>query len=312
MNIQDIVGTFKRKDRNNRKHRKIQPDNLHKVSVQKLREGGSMPGVGSIHHSEIDATLIALEKELGVSLRDNVLGSVGKKEFSGDIDIAIQIPKEELEAFAQKLEASTLVQDVKKSSVFMTVVDIVGFDSAKTKEGLKRTGKVQVDFMPGDPEWMKTFYHSPHEKGMSPDGRSSNYKGTYRNVMLATISSVYQAQKSEETIEDGRPVTMQRWKWSGSDGLVYVNRTPVPKANGQGYTKKNQDEIIKGPFKQAAEIANALGLDSAEDLYSFETLFAAVNKNYPAEQATEIFTYFAKNHQIQDMGLPSELEGMKQ
>ena len=66
MRITDIVGTVKRKARDSRKHRKIQPDNLYKVNTKKLSEGGAMPGVGSIHHTEIDATLDALEKSLGV------------------------------------------------------------------------------------------------------------------------------------------------------------------------------------------------------------------------------------------------------
>ena len=157
MKIQDIVGTVKRKARDSRKHRKIQPDNLYKVNTKKLSEGGAMPGVGSIHHTEIDATIDALEKSLGVPLKANVLGSVGKKEFSGDIDVAINIKPEQLQDFAKKLETSPLIQDVKKSSVFMTSVDIVGYDADNTKPGLNRTGKVQIDFMPGDPDWMKTY-----------------------------------------------------------------------------------------------------------------------------------------------------------
>lgn len=309
MRITDIVGTVKRKARDSRKHRKIQPDNLYKVNTKKLSEGGAMPGVGSIHHTEIDATLDALEKSLGVSLKDNVLGSVGKKEFSGDIDVAIDIPKEQLAAFAEKLEASPLVQDVKKSSVFMTVVDIVGYNAEHTKEGLLRTGKVQIDFMPGEPEWMKTYYHSPHEKSMSKDGRSSNYKGTFRNIMLATMAAVYQSDSSEEQNEHGRPLEQKRWIWSPSDGLNWIKREPKPKANGEGYTKANVDTRIDGPYKNPTEIATKFGLDSAEDLYSFETLLAAIKKNYPEEVSSKIIRLFKDNGQIKNMGIPSELEG---
>jgi hypothetical protein len=309
MRITDIVGTVKRKARDSRKHRKIQPDNLYKVNTKKLSEGGAMPGVGSIHHTEIDATLDALEKSLGVSLKDNVLGSVGKKEFSGDIDVAIDIPKEQLAAFAEKLEASPLVQDVKKSSVFMTVVDIVGYNAEHTKEGLLRTGKVQIDFMPGEPEWMKTYYHSPHEKSMSKDGRSSNYKGTFRNIMLATMAAVYQSTSSKEQNEHGRPLEQKRWIWSPSDGLNWISRKPKPKANGEGYTKANVDTRLDGPYKNPTEIATKFGLDSAEDLYSFETLLAAIKKNYPEEVSSKIIRLFKDNGQIKNMGIPSELEG---
>lgn len=308
MKISDIVGTKKRKARDSRKHRKIQPDNLYKVDAKKLNEGGAMPGVGPIHHSEIDATLDALEKSLGVPLKANVLGSVGKKEYSGDIDVAINLKPEQLQDFAQKLEASPLIQDVKKSSVFMTSVDIVGYDADKTKPGLNRTGKVQIDFMPGDPEWMKTYYHSPHEKGFDASGRSSKYKGTYRNIMLATMAAIYQAKSSEETIEDGRPVEQQRWIWSPSDGLNWIKREPKPNKAGTGYTKAKIDTVLKGPIKDAETIAKTLGLDSKEDLYSFETLLAAIKKNYPSDVFNKIVDAFKDNGQVQSMGIPSELE----
>lgn len=309
MKVSDIVGTKKRKARDSRKHRKIQPDNLYKVNAKKLNEGGAMPGVGSIHHTEIDATLDALEKSLGVPLKANVLGSVGKKEFSGDIDVAIDLKPEQLQDFAKKLETSPLIQDVKKSSVFMTSVDIVGYDANNTKPGLNRTGKVQIDFMPGDPEWMKTYYHSPHEKGFDKEGgRSSQYKGTYRNIMLATMAAIYQSKESDEKIEDGRSIEQQRWIWSPSDGLNRIKRVPKPKANGEGYTKAKIDTVLKGPIKDAETIAKTLGLDSKEDLYSFETLLAAIKKNYPGDVYSKVVDAFIDNGQVQSMGIPSELK----
>jgi hypothetical protein len=59
-----------------------------------ITEGGAMPGVGAIHVDEIASTLQSLEKVLGIDLMNNVLGSVGKKQFSGDIDVALNIPAE--------------------------------------------------------------------------------------------------------------------------------------------------------------------------------------------------------------------------
>lgn len=264
-----------------------------------LSEGGSMPGVGPIHIDEIEPTLDALEKVLGIDLKNNVLGSVGKKEFSGDIDVAIQLAPEEIPDFVEKLKKVPEIMDLAKSSVIMTKVKIVDFD--QSKQTLKpRTGYVQVDFMPGDPGWMKTYYHSPHEK-------ESKYKGVFRNIMIATIAAIYQRNDSEEKIEDGRPVESERWLWSPADGLVRVKRTPVPKAKGDGYTKKNKNEIINQPIKTAPEIAKALGLDGPEDLNSFETLLAAVEKNYPAELVQKIKESFAENGQVKDIGVPDEL-----
>lgn len=274
---------------------------------ENLNEGGAMPGVGAIHHTEIEPTLRKLEKELGIPLLKNALGSVGKKEFSGDIDIAVKLDKEQWDEFNQRLEAAPSIQDIKKSSVFMTVVDIVGYDPKKQAPGKERTGKVQIDFMPGDVEFMKNYYHSPHSKEMSQDGRHSEYKGIHRNIMIASIAGVINTKASEETTSDGRPLELERWMFSPTDGFVRVIRRPVEKKNGVGHTKANKNEIIKGPFKDPKDWAKILKLDSVDDLYSFETLYAAVKKNYPADVANKIFKDFKDNPSIQKAGVPSEL-----
>ena len=265
----------------------------------RLTEGGSMPGVGPIHISEIEPTLDALERVLKIDLKNNVLGSVGKKEFSGDIDVAIQVEPDKIPDLVKKLQQTPEVLDIAKSSVIMTKVKIIDFDETKQTTS-PRTGFVQVDFMPGDPGWMKTYYHSPSQE-------ESKYKGVFRNIMIATICAVYQRQDSEEKIDDGRPVESERWMWSPADGLVRIRRTPVPKANGQGYTKKNNNEILGNPIKTAPEIAKALGLDGPEDLNSYESLKASIERNYDAETVKKILDNFVENGQVKDIGIPSDL-----
>jgi hypothetical protein len=264
-----------------------------------LSEGGAMSDVGAIHISEIEPTLSALEKILGVDLRNNVLGSVGKKEFSGDIDVALQIDTDKIPEFMQRLKKTPEVLDIAKTSIIMTKVKIVGYDPQKqTTE--PRTGFVQVDFMLGDPNWMKTYYHSPTDK-------ESKYKGVFRNLMIASIAGAYDRQDSDETIDDGRPMRSERWMFSPTDGLVRVSRTPVPKKSGTGYTKKNANKKLQDGIKNPEEIARALGLNSALDLNSFESLIAAVNKNHAGPLAKTIKQNFIANGTVQDIGVPSEL-----
>jgi hypothetical protein len=277
-----------------------------------INEGGKMPGVGVIHHSEIAPTLKKLEKELGIPLLSNALGSVGKKEFSGDIDIAVQLDSDKRDEFEKRLQASSIIQDIRKSSVFMTVVDIVGFDANKKDGDKPRTGKVQIDFMPGDVDFMKNYYHSPHSKSMSKDGKHSNYKGVHRNIMIASIAGVLNVVASDDKTSDGRPLELERWMFSPTDGMVRVVRRPVKKKNGLGYTKANKNEVIKGPFKSPNDWAKILKLDSVDDLYSFETLYAAIKKNYPSNIAADIFKNYKDNPSIQNAGVPTELgEGAK-
>ena len=265
-----------------------------------LSEGGSMPGVGAIHIDEINPTLIPLEKELGIDLRNNTLGSVGKREFSGDIDVALKIDADKLPEFVKRLEASNQILGVAKSSVIMTKVKIANFDENKD-DGRPRTGYVQVDFMPGDPDWLKTYYHSPNEK-------DSQYKGVYRNLMIASIAGEYKVENSEETIDDGRPLQSKRFMFSPRDGLVRVLRRPVPAKSGNGYTKKNNNKIIAGPWKSADDIAKNLGLDNGEDLYSYETLVKVIKKNLSPEDQKNIFTAFTRNNTIKGMGIPPDIQ----
>lgn len=268
--------------------------------VVKLTEGGAMPGVGAIHIDEINPTLVPLEKELGIDLRNNTLGSVGKREFSGDIDVALNIETDQIPEFVERLKKSNQILDIAKSSVIMTKVKIQNYDENK-ETNANRTGYVQVDFMPGDPEWLKTYYHSPNEK-------DSQYKGVYRNIMIASIAGNINIEDSEEKIDDGRPLQSKRFMWSPRDGLVRVLRRPVPKKSGQGYTKKNNNKIIAGPWKTADEIAKNLGLDNGDDLDSYETLVKVIKKNLSNEDQKAIFTAFADNYTIKGLGLPPELQ----
>ena len=265
-----------------------------------INEGGAMPGVGAIHIDEINPTLTALETSIGVDLMNNVLGSVGKRQFSGDIDVALQIQPEELPAFIEELKKNPLVLDIAKSSVIMTKVKIMDFDESKS-DGRPRTGFVQVDFMPGDPGWMKTYYHSPSET-------ESKYKGVYRNIMIATLAAVHNRDQSDAKLDDGRAMEERRFMWSPTEGLLRVQRTPVPKKNGDGYTKKNKNETIDGPWKQPDEIAAQLGLDSGKDLNSFESLLTAVKKNWTKEKLQYVIDGFKQNNVVQDIGVPEELD----
>lgn len=293
MKIKDILG-------GGHKRRKNRGPRIKRIRQEELiTEGGAMPGVGAIHIDEINPTLAKLEKELGINLRDSTLGSVGKREFSGDIDVAIDLSPEEIPEFMKKLEASPHIEDIAKSSVIMTKVKIENFDESKSDDRL-RTGYVQIDFMPGDPGWMKTYYHSPRDT-------ESKYKGVFRNLMIASIAGVLDKEESEERLDDGRAMEARRWMWSPRDGLVRVLRTPVPNKAGTGYTKKNKNEIIDGPYRDVDSIVRALRLDSPEDLNSYESLKAAIEKNYPSEVVQKILSDFVKNPTVQDVGVPEDL-----
>jgi hypothetical protein len=100
--------------------------------------------------------------------------------------------------------------------------------------------------------------------------------------------------------------------WSPKDGLVRIIRTPVPKKNGDGYTQKNNNKIIGGPWKTADDIAKNLGLDNGEDLYSYETLMKAIRKNMSDQEQKEIFTAFVNDNAIKTLGVPPDIKEYSQ
>lgn len=299
MKVEDILsGGSKRRNWRNRRGKRIKGIELAPI---KLKEGGHMEGVGAIHIDEIKPTLQRLERDIGIDLQNNVLGSVGKKEFSGDIDVAITMPPEKFEEFKAKVEKSPIVDDtVKGPLVLMSRVKIQGYDPNR-KTDRKRTGYVQVDYMMDeDPEWLKTFYHSPSEK-------ESRYKGAHRNIAIGALSQFVNRKEGKEKTEDGRPIEVERYMFSSNKGLVRVIRRLKPRKDGKGYTKAWENEVIGGPWKRGDEIAKVLGLGTAKDLNSFETILAAIEKNHP-DLVEPFARAIAADPTIQELGMPEEIK----
>lgn len=303
MKIEDILsGPHKR-----RQHRGSRPTRRVGVELatQELTEGGHMPGVGAIHISEIEPTLRQLEADLGIDLLNNTLGSVGKKQFSGDIDVAITIPEDQIPNFIQRVNQSPIVDNTVKSIlVVMSKVKIQNYNESIPTDR-KRTGYVQVDYMiDEDPNWLKTFYHSPGEN-------ESNYKGAHRNIALGALSQFVDRKESKNKTPDGIPLATERYMFSSKQGLVRIIRKPVARKDGNGYTKSVTNEIIGGPWKTADEIAQHLRLGSAKDINSFETIFAAMVKNHDPATVKRFVTAYLADETIQTLGVPTELESYK-
>lgn len=258
-----------------------------------VNESGSIPDTGAIHVSEIEPTIQYLESQLSLDLSNHVLGSVGKKEFSGDIDIAVDLNGDEVKNLLMALHKIPDVSDIKKSNVISFKLKIQGYDETHETDR-DRTGYVQVDFMIGDKDILKTYYHSPA-------AADSNYKGLHRTQLLMTIAAIHGRKDSSETTPDGRPLESERYMFSPQQGLVRVIRKPVPKQSGEGYTKKHINTIIDGPWKTADQVARQLGLKDGDNLDSYEALKDAVEKYYPRAEAKKIFADFAKNPVAQDM-----------
>ena len=207
----------------------------------KLYEGGNVfktaegaPATTRIARENVVATVQWLEQLTGLNLVDNMLGSTGRKETSGDLDLGIDETKITKDVLIQQLLRKGIpAEDIKKSG-----------DSVHLKTpilGDKSNGYVQTDFMFGDPEFQKF--------SLVADGDSA-YKDVHRAILLASIAKA------------------QGMKWSYKNGLVdresnetitknpaeiaqkLINGTPADMTSVESIIKKikalpNYEELVK-------------------------------------------------------------------
>ena len=152
-------------------------------NVFKLADGQS--ATTRISRENVVPTVQWLEQLTGLNLVDNMLGSTGRKETSGDLDLGIDETKITKDVLIQQLlKRGVKAEDIKKSG-----------DSVHVKTpilGDKSNGYVQTDFMFGDPEFQKFALNTGE----------SDYKGVHRAILLASIAKA------------------QGMKWSYKNGLV--------------------------------------------------------------------------------------------
>jgi len=132
----------------------------------------------NIAKADVIPTVQWLETVTGLELTDHMLGTTGKKEFSGDLDIAIDANEVDKNEFAARLGEYISKQGgepkewIRKSGIsvhFKTPI-----------KGDEKNGFVQADFMFGERDWMKW--------SMTGGREGSELKGSHRHMILSSIS----------------------------------------------------------------------------------------------------------------------------
>jgi hypothetical protein len=146
-----------------------------------LFEGGNVfkdakgnPATGRITRDNVVPTVQWLEGLTGLNLVDNMLGSTGKAETSGDLDLGIDSTKISKDVLVQQLLRKGVKNiDIKKTG------DAVHYKAPIL--GDAANGFVQVDFMfTENPNWQH-FY-------MAGGVTGSKFKGVHRNVLMASLA----------------------------------------------------------------------------------------------------------------------------
>jgi hypothetical protein len=170
-------------------------------NVFKLTDG--QPATTRISRENVMPTVQWLEQLTGLNLQDNMLGSTGRKETSGDLDLGIDETKITKDVLIQQLlKRGVKAEDMRKSG-----------DSVHLKTpilGDAKNGFVQTDFMFGDPEFQKFALNTG----------DSDYKGVHRAILLASIAKA------------------QGMKWSYKNGLMDRETNEIISKNPQEIAQK--------------------------------------------------------------------------
>ena len=192
-----------------------------------LLEGGNVfkdaegrPLTTRIAKDNVVPTVQWLEKLTGLNLVDNMLGSTGKAETSGDLDLGVD---------ATKVGKDVLINQLLRNGVKNTDIKKSG-DAVHYKApilGDASNGFVQVDFMFTDnPAWQHF--------ALTGGAVGSQFKGLHRHILLSSIAKA------------------QNLKWSPKFGLVDRSTNDVISTDpkeiavillGQGHTAKDLSTV---------------------------------------------------------------------
>jgi hypothetical protein len=191
-----------------------------------LKEGGfaaSEWNVGRINKGDIPATIKYVSKISGIPVKElHPLGSVGKKSTSGDIDLAVDINKYDMNDIHTKM-----MEELNDEGVMNKGTKIGSY--AVPIQGHK--GKVQVDLMyVNNVKWAQFAYFS------SPD---SQYKGAIRTILLMAVAASLNEPGTDhfEFSEDGELIIRAGRTLDLATGLRRIFQHRPTKKKGGGYVK---------------------------------------------------------------------------
>ena len=150
-----------------------------------LNEGGNVfkdadgnPQTQRINKQDVQPTVRYLEKLTGLPLLQNMLGSTGIAQSSGDLDLAVDVKSVAKQDLYNQLAQHVQKQGLEVRDYVAKTGDSVHYRTPINGQALN--GFVQTDFMFGEPQWQKW--------ALSGAPAGSEFKGKHRAIVLASIA----------------------------------------------------------------------------------------------------------------------------
>lgn len=232
-----------------------------------ILEGGNVfkdvqgqPLTTRISRDNVVPTVQWLEQLTGLNLVDNMLGSTGKADTSGDLDLGVDSNNISKEVLIQQLISKGIdAKDIRKTG-----------DSVHLKTpilGDPSNGYVQTDFMFTDnPSW-QSF-------ALTGGSAGSQFKGVHRHILLSSIAKA------------------QGLKWSPKFGLVDRQTNTVISTDPKEIAEKlisgrpedlTSVETILNKIKSRADYDQLVA--DAQEAFSKENLKLAEGRAVPGSTA---------------------------
>jgi hypothetical protein len=153
-----------------------------------FKDAKGQPLTSRISRENVVPTVQWLEQLTGLNLQDNMLGTTGRAETSGDLDLGVD---------ATKISKDVLIKHLLKRGVSDKDIRKSG-DAVHLKTpilGDSNNGYVQTDFMfTENPSWQHF--------ALTGGAEGSQFKGLHRHILLSSIAKA------------------QNMKWSPKSGLI--------------------------------------------------------------------------------------------
>lgn len=269
-----------------------------------------------IKRGQIAGTLQYISKHIGVPTRQlHKLGSTGKLQTSGDIDIAIDSEKFGERQIGHRLKKLSKGRYKEHKGIKVTSYAI-------PIRGDEEQGLVQVDvvFTPNT-NWAKFAYHS--------EGEGTKYKGALRGVLLSAVAKFinkpgmdhieYDDEDHEITIQAGRSVELSqgmlrtfKHRPLGKDGNLVKNPQSIPiekfKELYPNVEVKGGQVIVDDPEKVVKLLFGST--TKPDDVRTVEQILRLIKRKFDDETQDKIFKHAAKKAKplTKKMRIPPELE----
>lgn len=181
-----------------------------------LKEGGYAmkdTGVQRIKKGNVHPTIEHISALTGIPKKElHPLGTTGKTESSGDIDLAVETGRYDPEDIHKRLKGKLGDQNCKYSSgLKIGSYSVPIMRRGKDRKPVPDTGRVQVDLMyVPNMKWAEFSYHSE-----APDGKPTTFKGAIRAVLLKAVAASFQEEGVDKFV----------YEPGGEDLVIRVGRT---------------------------------------------------------------------------------------